>query len=127
MGPSCSPTLEQTLSRLGVVTEFDLMTNQLLNISYTVQQYNLSQAPDLLEAYANYLTDENSDVKSSIQLEFTNKFALAFYGYGEFAAKPAVFESFRRIPPAQTLIPSKNGSVLTLLADTGGDGSSPGR
>jgi len=119
--------LKGGLTNLGVVTEFDLMTNNFVNFFYTVQQYNLSQASNLLKAYANYLTDENSDVKSSIQLEFTNTFALAFYGYGEFAAEPAVFESFRKIPAAKVLVPPTNGSVVALLSSTSGSGNSPGR
>jgi hypothetical protein len=109
------------------VTEFDLLTNEVFNISYVVQQYNLSQAPELLRAYAKYLVDESSDVKSSIQLQFTNKFGLAFYGYGAFAAEPAVFESFRRIPPTKNLAPPTNGTIIDLLTTTGGDVSSPGR
>ena len=106
---------------LGIVAEFDVMTNSFMNIYYEIYLYTPANTPALIEAYGNYLADPNTDVNSNVELEIRANFSLAFYGYNAHANKPAVFNSFYKIPTSSTFFPPTNGTVNDVVFGVDGN------
>ena len=106
---------------LGIVAEFDVMTNSFMDIYYEIYFYKPTETPALIEAYGNYLADPNTDVNSNVELEITANYSLAFYGYNAHANKPSVFDPFYNIPTSSTFFPPTNGTVNDVVF--GVDGS----
>ena len=114
------------LISLGIVSEFDVMTNSFMDIYYEIYLYKPTETPALIEAYGNYLADPNTDVNSSVEVEITANFSLAFLGYNAHANKPAVFDPFYKIPISSTFFPATNGTVSDVIFGVDGSAVSPG-
>ena len=113
------------ISRLvGIVTEFDLMTNDFFEISYEVVLYHPEDTPALLRAYANYTANE-TDTNSIVQVQVMANYSLGFYGYKGYVNSPAPFVPFRSLPILQTVLPQTNGTVNSLLFGVNDGGGVP--
>ncbi|KAL8826048.1 MAG: hypothetical protein Q9191_004034, partial [Dirinaria sp. TL-2023a] len=113
--------LKGGLTNMGIVTEFEVMTNTFTNIYYEIYLYAPSSTAALIDAYANYLSDPNTDVNSNVELEIAANFTLAFYGYNAHTNRPKVFDPFYKIPTTSTFFPPTNGTVNDIVFGVDGN------
>lgn len=98
-------------SGIRIVTEFDLMTNPSLDIYYEIQNYSVANTPALLKTYAEYIADPETDPKSSVQIQSSSRYTLAFYGDEAHTNNLSAFDKFRSIPVQQPVVPPRNGTL----------------
>ncbi|KAL9618591.1 MAG: hypothetical protein Q9160_006702 [Pyrenula sp. 1 TL-2023] len=112
--------LKGGLTNLGIVTEFDLLTNSYNNIYYEIYLYAPSSTPALLTAYANYLTSPTLDPKSQVSVQVQPTYTLLFLGYiGQPASRPSIFSEFHALPPQTTIAAPTNSTIPALLEFNG--------
>lgn len=110
----------------GVVTEFDVMTNNFTEIYYEIYLYTPANTPALIQAYGNYLANENSDINSNVEIDVTANYSLAFLGYNAHTNKPAVFDAFYQIPAMSTVFPPTNGTPNDVIFGVDGNATPTG-
>lgn len=103
----------------GIVTEFEVLTNTNTDIYYEIYLYTPEHTPTLLQAYANYLLRNGSDTSSDVQIQVRANYSLAFYGYNTHTERPAVFDTFYRIPTKSTFFPPTNGTFNDIIFGVG--------
>lgn len=111
--------LKGGLTNLGIVTEFEVLTNTNTDIYYEIYLYTPEHTPTLLQAYANYLLRNGSDTSSDVQIQVRANYSLAFYGYNTHTERPAVFDTFYRIPTKSTFFPPTNGTFNDIIFGVG--------
>lgn len=107
-------------SILGIVIEFDLETQTDINTYYEVYEYSTDETPALLQAYGDYLADNTTDPKTSVEINIVSGYSAAFFGYLTSTKEPADFFRFRSIPTTATLVPPTNGSIDSVIFGVGG-------
>lgn len=107
--------LKGGLTNLGVVTEFDMITNDYNKAYYEVYLYKPADTPAVLKAYANYLSNPNVDPKSQAAVQVNPTYTFAFLGYIGTANRPAMFNEFYKIPVLSTVAPPTNGTINQLI------------
>ncbi|KAJ4348483.1 uncharacterized protein N0V89_009858 [Didymosphaeria variabile] len=117
----------------GIITEFEVMTSNIVDINYEVSLYAPNSTRAILKAYVDFLHEvEGGTGDASIQLEMTPDHTLVFYGHVGHVSSAPEFAPFRSIPVMTPFIPPTNGTVAQLLfaaegsSGQGPNGASPG-
>lgn len=115
----------------GIVTEFEVMTSDIININYEVSLYHKNHTRAILTAYANFLREDGPG-DAVVQLEVSQNSTLVFYGHIGHVSSAPEFKPFRSIPVLKPFLPPTNGTVASFLFATvgssgnGANGESPG-
>jgi hypothetical protein len=99
-------------SNFGIATHFDLRTVPIKKIWFESNLYAPGQAHALLEAFSEYQTID--DPRASIVLSLAPSYGTVGLVYSAPVERPAVFESFYKIPVVQAALPGRSGTVLQL-------------
>ncbi|KAL1602685.1 hypothetical protein SLS60_006105 [Paraconiothyrium brasiliense] len=117
----------------GIITEFEVMTSDIVDINYEVSLYAPNATRAILKAYVDFLHEvEGGTGDASIQLEMTPDHTLVFFGHVGHVSSAPEFAPFRSIPVMTHFIPPTNGTVAQLLfaaegsSGQGPNGASPG-
>lgn len=101
----------------GIVTRFDLYTIPLNEIWYEIVTYPVDQAPQVLEALAQWQLDcGSSDFKSNIVFEITLDYVLVglLYAGSSASGYPDCFAPFYNLTSFTVTIPSTIGTFSSL-------------
>ncbi|RMZ77831.1 hypothetical protein DV737_g4176, partial [Chaetothyriales sp. CBS 132003] len=110
----------------GVVTDFDLETNEYTKVYFEIYLYSPSNTSAVLQAYANYMANPNTDVNTNVEIQVTANFTLVFLGYNGWTNKSVDFEPFYTIPPLATYFPPTNGTINDVVFGVSGNAKSVG-
>ncbi|KAH7014660.1 hypothetical protein B0J12DRAFT_611307 [Macrophomina phaseolina] len=120
-------SLKGGLSNFGIITEFEVMTSDVVDINYEVSLYSPNSTKAVLEAYIDFLHENNNGTgDSSVQIEVTQNYTLIFFGHVGHVNSTPEFEPFRSIPVLKTFIAPTNGTVNSLLFATAGQSGQAG-
>ncbi|KAF9731660.1 hypothetical protein PMIN07_001846 [Paraphaeosphaeria minitans] len=124
-------SLKGGLSNFGIVTEFEVITSDIIEINYEVNLYHKNATRAILSAYADFLRQDGPG-DAVVQLEVSQNSTLVFYGHIGHVSSAPEFKAFRSIPIMTPFLPPTNGTVASFLFATvgssgnGANGESPG-
>ena len=100
----------------GIVTRFDLETQPLINVQYTINLYNPEDYIEINKATIAVQNAMENDPKIGLFTNFNNGFVAVGLLYGDTPAEqPAAFEPFYNLKSLMTtVLPSTNGTLLSL-------------
>lgn len=106
----------------GIVTRYDLNTIPVGEVWYQLNVYSTDQAPDLLEAVADWQANAgSSDPDGNIGLIVGLEYITLALIYGKPQdSLPETFNVFKELVPLQVALPATNGTFqqLNAIADS---------
>lgn len=117
--------LKGGLSNFGIVTEFEVLTSDIVDIHYEINIYPSNATRDLLKAYSEFLRRDGPG-DAVVQLEVSKDSTLLFMGHTGHVASTPEFDVFRGIPVLTQFLKPTNGTVASLLFATVGSSGNKG-
>lgn len=100
-----------------------MYTIPVYNTWFKVLVYTPNQAPDVLDAFAQWQENGASDSKSTVAMVISLDSIEVGLLYSEQASQPAAFAPFYDLTPAEVAIPGTNGTILDVVELFGSTGS----
>lgn len=115
---TCNQDLYQALrgggNNFGIVTRFDMLTQPLHDIWYTLFTLNPTDYKIFFPALAQTQANMESDTKASVYMTVSAGEVEVALIYGSPADEPAAFQPMLALKQNQTIVPPTNGTVYKL-------------
>ncbi|CAJ2512780.1 Uu.00g008990.m01.CDS01 [Anthostomella pinea] len=98
----------------GIFTRFDLYTAPVSDVWSQLSLFSPDQASQMLDAFAQWQSSEDFDIKSSVTLSIGLDFITLGLLYSTPAESPSVFAPFYLLEPLQVLAPAANGTMSQI-------------
>lgn len=109
-----------TLTISGIVTRFDLETHPLINVQYTISLYNPDDYIEINKATVAVQEAMETDPKLGLFTNFNQGFVAVGLLYGDTPTeRPAAFKPFDDLGVISTVLPTTNGTLLSLAQAMG--------
>ncbi|OJJ08590.1 hypothetical protein ASPVEDRAFT_156216 [Aspergillus versicolor CBS 583.65] len=107
-------------SNFGIVTRFDLETHPLIHLQYTINLYNPDGYIEINKATVAVQEAMETDPKLGLFTNFNQGFVAVGLLYGDTSIEhPAAFKPFDDLSVISTVLPTTNGTLLSLAQAMG--------